>query len=150
MSQVLTIVQVTGSELKSILERSVSSLPTEYKGWFLQISKELKIQVNLSLQAQVLNETVDPPVINTEGERIVSIKINNIDYSPDTVYTLFTYQWISSGEEDGFVTFRNISSSLKEDLDCEGCDMDKEALKLYIETHTPVTPVIEGRITFVQ
>ena len=149
ISQVLTIVQVSGSELKSILERSVSSLPSGYKGWFLQISKELKIQVNLSLQPQVLNETVDPPVIHTEGERIVSIKINNIDYSPDAVYTLFTYQWISSGE-DGFVTFRNISSSLKEDLDCGGCDMDKEALKLYIETHTPITPVIDGRITFVQ
>ncbi|OFX25519.1 MAG: hypothetical protein A2041_08990 [Bacteroidetes bacterium GWA2_31_9b] len=147
--EVHTVVTVTGSELKSIFERSVSSLPTEYKGWFLQVSKELKIQVNLSLQPQVLNETVNPIIIDTEGERIVSIKINNIEYSPESEYTLLTSDWISLGE-DGYVTFANISSTLKENLDCGGCEMNEVALIQYIEKYTPVTPVIENRITFVQ
>ncbi len=145
-----TIVEVTGSELKSIFERSVSSLPDEHKGWFLQVSKEIKVVYDLSKTAQVIDDVTNPenPVIITEGERVHSIKINSTEYNPTSVYSLLTTTWISTGE-DGYVTFYHIQDTKKTLVaDCE-CEMNEEALALYIQTHTPITPQNEDRITFV-
>lgn len=139
-------VKVTGVELKSIFENSVKSLPEDGKGWFLQVSSELKIQVDLSKQRQVLDET-DPenPVIATQGERILSIIINNVEYDTTAQYTLAVNSYIAEGGDD-FVTFKNIESTLKTQI---GEDY-REALKMYLQKYSPVTPALEGRITFIE
>jgi 5'-nucleotidase/UDP-sugar diphosphatase len=141
----LVVVTVTGTQLKEIFERSVSSLP-DAKGWFLQVSKELKVVVDKSKQAQVLNET-DPlnPTIATAGERIVSIKLNNVEINPTSTYKVVTSTYMSEGN-DGFVTYKGIASTLKTDVGKKGQD----AIKAYLKAHSPVTPAIEGRITFVE
>lgn len=136
------IVKVTGTELKEIFERSVAQLP-EAKGPFLQLSEGVKIEVDLSKQRQIIDETLDPEVIVTPGKRIVSIKINSNEIDSLKEYTLFAPDFITLGN-DGYVTFFNIPETKKESL---GEDISI-ALKNYIILNSPVTPFIEGRITF--
>lgn len=138
---ILVIVKVKGSELKKIFERSVAQLP-QAGGSFLQISKELKIEVDLTQQPQIIDETVEPSVIVTEGERITSIKINNVEYDPLVEYTLVSSDFLVNGN-DGFGTFISIPPNKKEYLE----DPLTEAVQEYIIVNSPVTPVIEGRIT---
>lgn len=138
---VLVIVKVKGLELKKIFERSVALLP-QSSGPFLQISKELKIEVDLSKQSQVIDETVEPAVIVTEGERVTSIKINNVEYDPMADYNLAAPNFIAEGN-DGYTTFNDISFNKKEFLE----DNVTNAVNEYIILNSPVTPALEGRIT---
>jgi len=137
----MAIVEVTGAELKSILERSVSVLPGSLKGWFLQCSENLKYTADLSKKAQVLNETnPDKPVIATEGERITSIKIKGVEYSPTTTYKVVTINYLAEGK-DGFVTFANIPASKKQ------LHVDyRTAFVYYLKRNAVLTPKLTGRI----
>ena len=138
----LYLIELTGEQLKEILERSVASLPDEAKGWFLQCSKELNYTANLSEQGQIIDET-DPDniTISTPGERITSIKINGQDYNLETKYSIIVPNYIGDGE-DGFVTFANIDASLKEDLGDY-----RIAFTYYFKKYSPITPELDGRIT---
>jgi len=136
------VVKVTGKELKSIFERSVAQLPVA-KGPFLQVSKELKIIIDTTKPPQIINDLVEPNIIVSNGSRIISIKINNVEYDSLATYTLVTSDFIAEGN-DGYVTFKNISPDKKENLG----DDQSGAVKEYIILNTPVTPIIEGRIIY--
>jgi 2',3'-cyclic-nucleotide 2'-phosphodiesterase (5'-nucleotidase family) len=139
------IVKVTGKELKSIFERSVALYPLTVSGPFLQVSKELTIIIDTTKTSQVIDDLVDPPVIVTPGNRIISIKINNVEYDSLATYTLVVNEFIAEQtDNDGYVAFRNILADKKENLG----DSQAEAVKNYIKLNTPVTPQIEGRIIF--
>ena len=135
------IVSVTGTELKSIFERSVAQLPLA-KGPFLQVSKEVKIVIDTLAvrQAQIINETQDQIVV--EGTRIMSIRINNREYNPDSTYIFMSVDYIIEGN-DGYATLANISDDKKENL---GEDL-VIVLENYLKTHSPVKPEFEERIT---
>jgi 5'-nucleotidase / UDP-sugar diphosphatase len=136
------IVQVTGKELKSIFERSVAALPLP-QGPFLQVSKEIKILIDTTMEPQIIDELVEPNVIINDGERIRSIKINNIEYDPTNVYSLIVSDFIADGN-DGYIMFKNIGQDKKEYL---GEDQSG-AVKEYIILNTPLIPLIEERITY--
>lgn len=139
------IVKVTGKELKSIFERSVALYPSTVSGPFLQISKELKIIIDTTKIPQVINDLVDPPVIVTPGNRIVSIKINNVEYDSLATYKVVVNEFIAEQtDNDGYVTFRNISTDKKENLG----DNQAETVKNYIKLNTPIIPHLEGRIIY--
>jgi 2',3'-cyclic-nucleotide 2'-phosphodiesterase (5'-nucleotidase family) len=138
------IVKVTGKELKSIFERSVAQLPLA-QGPFLQVSKELKIIIDTSKVPQLINELVNPPVIVFPGRRIISIKINNVEYDSLATYTMLVSDFLAEqSDNDGYVTFRNIPANKKENLG----DNYQDAIKQYIKLYTPLTPVIQGRILY--
>lgn len=138
------IVKVTGKELKSILERSVAQLPLA-EGAFLQVSQELKITIDTTKAPQVINEFVSPAIIVSPGSRITSIKINNVEYDSLATYTLVVNDFLAEQKEnDGYITFRNMSSEKKENLG----DSQSETLKQYIKRNTPIAPVIGGRIIY--
>jgi 2',3'-cyclic-nucleotide 2'-phosphodiesterase (5'-nucleotidase family) len=138
------IVKVTGKELKSIFERSVAQLPLA-EGPFLQVSKELKITIDTSKAPQIINELVSPPIIVYRGNRITSIKINNAEYDSLATYTLVVNGFIAEQtDNDGYITFINISADRKENLG----DSQADAVKQYIKINTPITPVISGRIIY--
>lgn len=148
LDAVSSVVEVNGAELKSTFERAVSSLPSEYNGWFLQVSKEVKVVYDLTKTAQVIDNVSIPHSITTEGERVVSIKINGVEVKDDDIFHLTVSRWIANGN-DGFVALGNISDDKKHLIyDCEDCEMDREALIYYIQKHSPVTASIEGRIVF--
>jgi 2',3'-cyclic-nucleotide 2'-phosphodiesterase (5'-nucleotidase family) len=137
-----SIVKITGRELKSIFERSVAQLPLA-QGPFLQLSKEIKIVVDTTKESQIINELADPNFIVRNGKRIISIKINNVEYDSLATYSVVMPDFTALGN-DGNITLKYISADKKEFLneDLTG------AVKEYIILHTPVIPVIEGRIVF--
>lgn len=138
------IVKVTGKELKSIFERSVAQLPLT-KGPFLQVSKELKIIIDTTKAPQVINELVNPTVIVNQGSRIISIKINNVEYDSLATYILVVNDFLAEQEDnDGYVTFRDIAADKKENLG----DAQTDVIKQYIKLNTPIAPVMEGRIIY--
>lgn len=134
------ITRVTGKQLKEIFERSVAKYPLA-KGNFLQVSKEVKILIDTTQTSQVLN--VENTAIVTNGSRIVSIKINNKEYDDLMVYKVGISDFLADGN-DGYVTFKSVSSSLKEFI---GEDITN-ALKEYVITNSPINPNFEGRIMF--
>jgi len=141
------VVEVTGEELKTIFEHSISGLPVPEEGEegrFLQVSKEIKVEIDLSKQVEVLNETdEDNPIIVTPGERITSLKINGTDFDSTATYTFATSNYIGEGG-DSYVALANIDAAKRKDLG----ELCQEALKYYLEKNESVEPVIEGRIIF--
>jgi 2',3'-cyclic-nucleotide 2'-phosphodiesterase (5'-nucleotidase family) len=138
------IVKITGKELKSIFERSVAQLPLA-EGPFLQVSRELKITIDTTKAPQVINELVTPSIIIFPGSRIISIKFNNVEYDSLAIYTLVVNDFLAEQtDNDGYITFRNISADRKENL---GDDI-ADAVKQYIKFNTPITPVLSGRIVY--
>lgn len=137
---IAVLVEVNGSQLKEILERSVAQYPLA-KGAFLQLSKEIRIVVDTLAAEQQLDPS--EMTIVSPGERIVSIKINGLDYDPTGIYMILVTNFFSEGG-DGFVTLRNISSTKKEVLP----DYLSSYIKDYVIINSPITPVLDGRIQF--
>jgi len=134
------IVTVTGKQLKEILERSVAKYPLA-KGNFMQLSKEVKIVVDTTQSAQVLN--IDETAIITPGSRIVSIKINGIEYSNLTQYKVGVSAFLADGN-DGYTTLRKLSGSLKEYTE----ESLANVLKEHVIINSVIEPKLEGRIIF--
>jgi 2',3'-cyclic-nucleotide 2'-phosphodiesterase (5'-nucleotidase family) len=134
------IVTVSGKQLKEILERSVAQYPLA-KGNFMQLSGEVKILVDTTQQPQVLN--IEETTIVTPGNRIVSIKINNVEYDNVTQYKVVVPDFIAEGN-DGYATLRKLSPALK---DHAGDDM-ASVLKEYVIINSVVEPKLQGRIAF--
>jgi 2',3'-cyclic-nucleotide 2'-phosphodiesterase (5'-nucleotidase family) len=134
------LVKLNGKQLKQIMERSVAQYPLA-KGSFLQLSKELKIAVDSTRPPQILN--IEETMIISEGSRIQSMMLNNVAVDTSGSYTVAFPKFIADGN-DGYVTLKNISSGLKEDLQ----ENQSNALKEYIILNSPLTPVIENRIVF--
>ena len=134
------IVELTGAELKEILERSVAQYPLA-KGPFLHPSKELFYQIDTTKQSQIIN--IDETVIITPGDRIDSILINGVCYSPTGIYNVLFSEYIGDGN-DGYVTLKNLSSNKKKYF----TEFQTNALKDYIILNSPISPKLEGRIKF--
>lgn len=137
---IAVIVEVTGNQLKEILERSVAQYP-EAKGAFVQLSKEIRIVVDTLANEQQIDVT--GTTIISPGQRIVSIKINDIDYDPAGIYNILVTNFMAEGG-DGFVTLRNIPASKKTVL----TDFISAYIKEYVIVNSPITPVLDGRIAY--
>jgi 5'-nucleotidase/UDP-sugar diphosphatase len=138
----LVKVKLTGHELKEILERSVAQLPLD-KGAFFQFSDGIKITVDLNQQGQILDETVNPPQIVSEGNRITNVFINNVLLSETKIYDIITVDYIANGN-DGYVTFLSIPQSNISKIEQEKTNLVKD----YVTINSPIHPEIEGRINF--
>lgn len=136
------LVTLTGTQMREIFERSVSEVES-LRGQFLQVSKGMSVQYDLSKPAQIVNETVEPNVVSTPGQRVVSIKIGGVEVVDSLTYKGIFPDFITEGN-DGYVTFTTVPESLKKPLDF----LLVEALKEYLILHSPVTPVLEQRITY--
>lgn len=134
------IVELTGNELKEILERSVAQYPLA-KGPFLQCSKEISYFVDTLKQSQVIN--LNETQIITPGSRIDSIHINGQAFSSSAVYLVLFSEYIAAGN-DGFVTLKNIPTQKKKYFS----DNQTSAVKDFFQLNSPVKPQIEGRIKF--
>jgi 5'-nucleotidase / UDP-sugar diphosphatase len=138
----LVKVKLTGVELKQILERSLAELPAE-KGSFMQFSKGISIKVNINNPAQVLNTTVSPPVIVSEGERLVEVTLNDLTIIDDKEYNIITLDYIVNGN-DGYVTFNAIPSNKKIFYN----DIVVNLVRDYVTINSPIKPEMGGRINF--
>jgi 5'-nucleotidase / UDP-sugar diphosphatase len=134
------IVQITGTQLKEILERSVAQLPLA-KGPFLQCSKEISYKIDTLANPQILN--IEETQIENTGNRIDSIFINGESFNPNSVYKVLFSDYIGDGN-DGFVTLKNLSSSFKKKF----TDNQTNAVKDYVIINSIIEPKFENRIRF--
>ena len=143
--------------MKQLLEISASTLrvpgdqcPDSNRaapGGFLQVAG-LRITIDLSKPAfcAVYSERGISQLIHA-GSRIVNIEVyrNGLwaPLDPSAIYKVLINTWTSSGG-DGYYTL------LGEDIPKENTTMfTTDILARYIERHSPVSPEIEGRISFV-
>lgn len=127
-------ITVTGVQLKSVLERSVSSLP-EAEGWFLQVAG-ISFAADCTQAPQVLS--VDETTIATEGARVSNITVGAVAWSTTGTYRLATNDYVAAGE-DGFLALRAASSTVTSEV-------YTDVLKGWLEDNSPVAPAIEGRM----
>ncbi len=122
-----TLISVSGSQLKSVLENSVS-LVENVKGRFLQVSG-----INVSYCPD------NPP-----GSRIQSIIYKGKPISPEKMYSLAISEFLYKGG-DGYDMLKQSSlvRTSRRSL------LVWEITRLYIESLTRVSPEIEGRILIV-
>ncbi len=139
------IIEITGLELKSTFERSVHALPvpegSSGNGAFAHLSSGVQIVVDTSLQTQIIDELNDVETIATEGERVVQITINGEQLNLEQTYLVLIPSFAAGGG-DAYVTLGAIGDDRKTDL----AEPLKLALRDYLETNSPVTPIIENRI----
>jgi 2',3'-cyclic-nucleotide 2'-phosphodiesterase (5'-nucleotidase family) len=136
------VVDVTGLQLKEIFERSISEVE-RLRGQFLNVSTEVKVIYDLSKQAQVLNTTVSPEVVSVAGQRVLSILLNGTEISETSTYKVVFPDFLADGN-DGYVTLRNIPADKKKSVE----ELQVNELRDYVILNSPVSPKLEGRITF--
>jgi len=148
------LITLTGTQLKSVLERGVSSLPPDIRvlgegGWFLQVSG-MKYRYICEGTPQKLDTTAT--AIQTEGSRIVFIQVgsnvifdsaSNINLLSATSVRVSANGFLASGG-DGHVELTrgtNIEVIKQADFNLP------ELLKAAVKAKSPISPAIEGRIT---
>jgi 5'-nucleotidase/UDP-sugar diphosphatase len=141
----MVLVTVTGAQLESVLERSVSSMvdvspgmgqDEQARGWFLQVSGA-RYRADLAQQAQVVSDNLDAILI--EGHRIVEASVHGAPLDPAASYRLAVTNFTADGK-DGHVALR--SATARTDANTSSAD----SLRTYLRAHTPVTPALDGRI----
>ncbi|SEM96476.1 5'-nucleotidase [Terribacillus saccharophilus] len=126
------VVQLTGDEIKQILEYSVRLAPEE-SGGFLQISG-MKFAYDSTKEA---------------GSRVVSMQVKTgeeyVDISPDQTYSVTTNNFTAKGGDGYDVFAKAYAEGRVQDLG----EIDWEQFRDYMVENLKgeVNPVIEGRIT---
>lgn len=132
----LTVVTLSGTQLRSVLERGVSSIPDEAEGWFPQVAG-FAFVADCAQPPQVLS--ADGLSVATEGSRVIGITFDGVPWSADATYRIATNDYVAAGE-DGFLAMKGGSTT-------STSEVYADVLKGWIESHTPVSPEVEGRIT---
>lgn len=152
------IMSVTGEQLRSVLERGVSSLPPdlaqEQGGWLLQVSDGLKYSVTCENQRQELN--AEGAAIATPGSRVTKIEFKgtviydvagSVDNLASATATVGVNSFIAGGF-DGHVAFSAIPEADKTVIPFADLDHIAEVRK-DIEASSPIAPATSGRITVI-
>jgi 5'-nucleotidase len=124
-SNVLTVLTVTGTQLKSILEQQFDN-PSAGQTRILQVSAGFTYSYDLTKPA---------------GQRVdaSSIKIGGTVVNPTSQYRVVTNNFVAAGG-DNFTVFTQGTNQL-------GGDIDLDAFVAYFQTHSPVAPGPQNRIT---
>lgn len=133
----LVIKEVSGAALRSTLERSVSVIPSERKGWFLHPSASLRYAADCAQTAQVVN--ADGTVIETEGSRVTAVTVAGTAIGDADTYRIATTAFVAAGG-DGHVQLGEASPTTATGVN------ERQAVADFIMANTPVTPVLDGRI----
>lgn len=133
------LVDVKGKDLKSILERSVASLPFS-SGGFLQVSG-MSFLADVAKKPQTLN--LDFTEIVEPGERISRIMVKDKPIDENKTYRIATNRFIVNGG-NGYVTLKNASTNLKK----TGTTIT-DVLESYLKKYSPVSPAVEDRIKII-
>jgi 5'-nucleotidase len=134
-SNPMVVKEVTCDQLRSTLERAVSVVPGQKKGWFLHYAG-LSFTADCSKTPQILN--VDETAIDTEGERVIDFTINGEACDPGRTYLVATGEFLAAGN-DGHLA---IAEAQTTPMGWE----ERDAITAYVTQNSPVTPATEGRI----
>lgn len=137
----ICVITITGSDLKSILERSVAGLSERESGAFLHVSSGFSYTAELSMQAQVVNENVDPNIIIIPGQRISTMMLNGNPVVSTQLLRVVVSSFIAGGG-DAYVTFAQLPDNAKECVDGGSYG----ALTNLLQSVSPITIELENRI----
>lgn len=140
----LAALKVTGEEIISSLENSVSGLSSD-QGRFAQVSG-----MKYTYDSTKTPEIVDPLTgkVTQVGNRILSVEIKQADGSylpidPKAYYILSTNSFMAGGGD----FYRALAAAKADGRYYELGLPDFEVLLSYLKKHDPVTSSVEGRIT---
>lgn len=140
----LVALKVTGEEIISSLENSVSGLSSD-QGRFAQVSG-----MKYTYDSTKTPEIVDPltGTVTQAGNRIISVEIKQADGSylpidPKAYYILSTNSFMAGGGD----FYRALATAKADGRYYELGLPDFEVLLSYLDKHNPVTSSVEGRIT---
>lgn len=136
----IVLVTVTGEELLQIFERGAALWPEPFGG-FLQVSRQIEVIIDPAQESQVIDETSEPPVIVSPGNRIVGLFVNGDEVDLEANYT-FSFNSFGADGGDGFVTMENLPDENKMDTGL----FEDEALADYLRSVSVVAPTLESRI----
>jgi len=133
----LVIKELSGAALRSTLERSVSVIPSERKGWFLHPSQSLRYAADCALPAQQVDS--EGTTIESEGSRVTAVTIDGVDLADATTYRIATTAFVGAGS-DGHVQLGEATPTTSTGIN------ERQAIVDYVAANSPVTPVLDGRI----
>jgi 2',3'-cyclic-nucleotide 2'-phosphodiesterase (5'-nucleotidase family) len=140
----LVALKVTGAEIISSLENSVSGLSSD-QGRFAQVSG-----MKYTYDSTKTPEIVDPLTGNVTqvGQRIISVEIQQANGSyvpvdPNAYYILSTNSFMAGGGD----FYRALAAAKADGRYYELGLPDFEVLLSYLSKHNPVDAVVEGRVT---
>ncbi|MBW4084931.1 S-layer homology domain-containing protein [Paenibacillus sp. S150] len=140
----LVALKVTGEEIISSLENSVSGLSSD-QGRFAQASG-MKYTYDSTKTPEIVDSLTGE--VTQAGERIVAVEIRQTDGSylpvdPDAYYLLATNSFMAGGGD----FYRALADAKADGRYYELGLPDFEVLLSYLDKHNPVTIGVEGRIT---
>jgi len=140
-SNTVDIVMLKGRDLRDTLEFSASSLGTDKRGRFLQVSG---IRMTIDMRKPKGNRITDLKV-RCAPDCKNAIDINSILYEeivPNKEYPVVGTKFLFGGN-DGY---KDLQKSYRDKI--EG-PLDIEAFQKYLKTQLPVTQDVEGRINII-
>jgi 5'-nucleotidase len=130
---------LSGKDLKSALERSVSNLPYS-SGGFLQVSG-LTFTADVSKQPQTLTDNYMQ--IKEEGKRIYDIQVNGRPLEDNKLYRVASNIFLLNGG-NGYWALKNGAQNV------EGTGLTlTQVLVDYLKSVNPIAPKVENRIKII-
>lgn len=129
------IVDIKGSDLKSVLETSARYSPKPNEA-FLQ-TKGISYSIDLNGEPQMLSEDLEK--VTKEGNRIKNVKIKGKELDEESTYKILTTDFIFSGG-DGYSQFKRTPDFSK--TDCSVTDI----VINYIKKEKKIHPKVEDKV----
>jgi 5'-nucleotidase len=134
-SNKLVMVDLKGSDVKSLLENSARRFPNKSEA-FLQ-TKGISYTINLNGEPQELSEDLEK--VTKEGNRIKNVKINNKPLDEEATYKILTTDFLYSGG-DGYSQFKRSPDFVKINYLLTSAVMD------YIKLKKNINPQIKDKV----
>ncbi len=131
----IVIAEITGREIKSMLETSLRSFPKASSG-FLQ-SLGIEYTINTTNPSQILSK--DELSILRNGKRISNIKIGKTPLIMDKYYKIAVSEYIFNGG-NGYSQFKNSKNIIKTEISVQNAIID------YLKKNSPIFVEVEDRI----
>jgi 5'-nucleotidase/UDP-sugar diphosphatase len=132
----LVIIELSGDQLRSTIERGVSGIPTLVKGYFLHVAG-MTFKADCSLAAQQLDSA--GTTIAAEGQRVTELMVGGSPYAAGSKYKVVVNAFVGSGQ-DGHLELGKPTAS-------KTGVKEHEVIRAHLKAHSPVAPAAEGRIT---
>lgn len=133
----ITLIELTGEELKRTLERSACCMDISYGG-FLQFSKQIQIEIDTSKSPQKIDLTEHKIV--SKGSRVRKFLIDGSKIEDETTYKIASADFLSKG---GYGYFWLQTPTFNTSITVA------EVLKDYVRENSPITTQFEKRILVV-
>jgi 5'-nucleotidase / UDP-sugar diphosphatase len=132
----LVVKEIAGTVLRSTLERSVATIPSVRKGWFLHPAG-LTYSADCSRTAQQLD--AEDSAVVTEGDRITEIRVGGALIDDAATYSIVVNSFVGAGN-DGHILLGEAPG--------QGSEVrERDALRALLLAQSPVSPAVEGRVS---